>query len=120
LIVVGDRVFTDVVMANRMRGGVGFNNMSRNFTHRKTKPGQGSEPYQPNGPLAIWTTDVWKKEATGMRWLERKLVEVAQRWTKDAQGDRPDTAQFVRGFMEPEPLSASDIMAELFRRIRRV
>jgi phosphatidylglycerophosphatase GEP4 len=119
LIVVGDRVFTDVVMANRMRGGVGFN-MTRNFTQRKTEPGQGSEPHEPNGPLAIWTTDVWKKEATGVRWLERKLVEVVQRWTKDVQGDRPDTAQFVRGFVEPEPLSACDIMAGLFRRIRKV
>jgi phosphatidylglycerophosphatase GEP4 len=118
---VGDRVFTDVVMANRMRGGIGFNNMTHTFTGRKTEPiCQGSEPCQPTGPLAIWTTDVWEKEAMGMRYLERKLVEVVQRWAKNAKGDGPDTTRFVREFVKLEPSSTGGMMAGLFRRMRRV
>jgi len=107
---VGDRVFTDVVMANRMRG-MGFSNKTHTFRSHKTQSiDQAIEPYQPNGPLAIWTTDVWQKEAMGMRWLERKLVKVVQQWTEDAKGDGPDTTQFVREFAEPEPLRAVGTM----------
>jgi phosphatidylglycerophosphatase GEP4 len=29
--------------------------------------------------LAIWTTGVWKREATVMRWCEKKLVDIIQR-----------------------------------------
>jgi len=55
MIIVGDRVFTDVVMANRMRAG------SKGL-----------------GPLAIWTTGVWQREAVVMRWLEKRLVDVVK------------------------------------------
>ena len=115
---MGDRVFTDVVMANRMRGGIGFSNMIRTFTDHKTETiGRGTEPYQLNGPLAIWTTRIWQKEAMGMRWLERKLVEVVKRWTEDAKSDDPDTAQFVREVVEAEPLRCT--MTGLLKRINR-
>ena len=50
LVVVGDRVFTDVVMARRMKG-----------------------------PLAVWTTDVWQREAA--RLMQRALVDVVRRWS---------------------------------------
>jgi phosphatidylglycerophosphatase GEP4 len=50
LVVIGDRIFTDVVMANRM------------------------------GSLAIWTTGVWKKESMLLRWIEKKLVKGISRW----------------------------------------
>ena len=92
---MGDRVFTDVVMANRMRG-VGFRNKAHTVPGHKTESvSQGTEPYQPDGPLAIWTTGIWQKEAMGMRWLERKLVKVVQQCTEDVQ-DGPRTTQFVR------------------------
>ena len=104
---MGDRVFTDVVMANRMRGGIGLKGMTSN------------EFYQSNGPLAIWTTDIWEKDAMGVRWLERKLVQVVQRWTKDAKGDGPDTTRFVKKFVEAEPSSTGGMVAGLFRRFRR-
>jgi len=119
LIIVGDRVFTDVVLANRMRGGMESKNTKWTFDRQQTEPiCQSKEPDRSDGPLAIWTTGIWEKEAMRMRWLERKLVEVVQRWTKDSNG-HPDTAQFVGNYVEPEPSSSGGMMAGLFKRIRR-
>ncbi|KAJ7593771.1 mitochondrial PGP phosphatase-domain-containing protein [Mycena floridula] len=75
LIVVGDRLFTDVVMGNRMKS---------DFTKgvRLT-------------PLTIWTSDVWKKEATAMRWGERKLLEGVQRWLPPRDAVK-ETDSFVK------------------------
>ena len=70
LVVIGDRIFTDVVMANRM------------------KPRESER-----GPLAIWTSGVWKKEAMGMRWIERKLVEAVTKYTN---GENQYTTQFLK------------------------
>jgi phosphatidylglycerophosphatase GEP4 len=55
-VIVGDRIFTDVVMANRMRGS-------------------GC------GPLAVWTTGVWQRESMMVRWLEKRVVDMVTRWT---------------------------------------
>ena len=71
LVIIGDRIFTDVVMANRMKSG---DNGER-------------------GPLAIWTSGVWKKEAMGMRWIEKKLVEAAMKYTN---GENRHTTQFLK------------------------
>jgi phosphatidylglycerophosphatase GEP4 len=71
LVVIGDRIFTDVVMANRMKSG---DNGGR-------------------GPLAIWTSGVWKKEAMGTRWIEKKLVEAV---TKHTNGENQYTTQFLK------------------------
>ena len=70
LVVIGDRIFTDVVMANRMKSGDNG-----------------------KGPLAIWTTGVWTKEAMGMRWIEKKLVEAV---TKHTNGKNQYTTQFLK------------------------
>jgi len=70
LVVIGDRIFTDVVMANRMKSGDSG-----------------------RGPLAIWTSGVWTKEAMGMRWLEKKLVEAV---TRSTNGENQFTTQFLK------------------------
>lgn len=77
LVVIGDRIFTDVVMANRMK----------------------SED-NARGPLSIWTTGVWTKEAMGMRWIERKLVEAVMRSTNGEN-------QFAAQFLKPQMLEKS-------------
>ncbi|KAJ8520175.1 hypothetical protein ONZ45_g2969 [Pleurotus djamor] len=63
LVIVGDRIFTDVIMANRM----------------KRREGDAEV-----GPLSIWTTGVWKRESMVMRWLEKGLVNavesMSRRW----------------------------------------
>ncbi|EGN92760.1 hypothetical protein SERLA73DRAFT_65290 [Serpula lacrymans var. lacrymans S7.3] len=77
LVVVGDRIFTDVVMGNRMgRGGGGVG---------------GAE--KETGPLAIWTRGVWKRESMAMRWLEKGLVDAVGRWTG---GERLESGSFVK------------------------
>ena len=70
LVVIGDRVFTDVLMANRMKS-------------------------QDNGrgPLAIWTSGVWTKESMCMRWVEKKLVEAVTKYTS---GEKQYTTQFLK------------------------
>jgi phosphatidylglycerophosphatase GEP4 len=68
LIVVGDRILTDVVMANRMK-------------RRLVKQRSPLEKALQGGPLAIWTTAVWEQDGRFMRWCENKLVTVVQRWT---------------------------------------
>lgn len=70
LVVIGDRIFTDVVMANRMK--------SRDSGR---------------GPLAIWTSGVWAREAMCMRWIEKKLVEVVTKYT---DGEEHHTTQFLK------------------------
>lgn len=62
LVVVGDRIMTDVVMANRM--------------HRAGMAGNGR-----GGPLAVWTSGVWERENMLLRWVEQCLVAGVRRWT---------------------------------------
>lgn len=52
--IVGDRIFTDVVMANRMRSVHG------------------------SGPLAVWTSGVWQRESMLVRWMEKKVVNMVR------------------------------------------
>jgi len=63
LVIVGDRIFTDVALANRMR---------RYAPSMDLNIGPGT--------LAIWTTHVWEKEAMLMRWAERWLVKAVEGW----------------------------------------
>ncbi|KAF9022288.1 HAD-superfamily phosphatase [Hymenopellis radicata] len=69
LLIVGDRLFTDITLANRMR-----------LTNKDAPP--------PQGPLAIWTTGVWQKEATVMRWGEARLLALVQKWVPHVQETR--------------------------------
>ena len=78
LVIIGDRIFTDVVMANRMG----------------TRDGE-------RGPLAIWTSGVWTKESMGMRWIEKNLVEVVTKYT---HGEKQYTTQFLK----PETLRSRE------------
>ena len=48
LVIVGDRILTDVVLANRMR---------REATAK--------------GTLGVWTSGVWKRENLMVRWVEK-------------------------------------------------
>ncbi|KAF9560991.1 hypothetical protein CPC08DRAFT_599556, partial [Agrocybe pediades] len=75
LIVVGDRIFTDVVMANRMRS------QAMRRIAKETMPGKTSagDAIPPRGPLAIWTTGVWKRESMLMRYMESTLVKAVRK-----------------------------------------
>ncbi|KAF9075653.1 mitochondrial PGP phosphatase-domain-containing protein [Rhodocollybia butyracea] len=82
LIVVGDRLFTDIVLAARIReeswkerfGSRPVASLSMNTTQTSDI----SLPLQ--NTLGIWTTGVWVKEATFMRFCERKVLEAVKKW----------------------------------------
>ncbi|EKM81170.1 hypothetical protein AGABI1DRAFT_72020 [Agaricus bisporus var. burnettii JB137-S8] len=128
LIIIGDRIFTDIVLSNRMRftnpkylsnpsrtprprGFLGeafsciFEKDGTTSTERenmrigKDKQEQKvRERYSIDGrgPLAVWTTGVWKREAMGMRWFERKMVDAVEKWSVPREGEVRDTGRFVR------------------------
>ncbi|KAJ6497545.1 mitochondrial PGP phosphatase-domain-containing protein [Mycena sanguinolenta] len=89
LIVVGDRIFTDVVLANRLRNlerssgllqlclRCGFERGGTIGTEKDASAASRHRSLE-NGPLAVWTTGVWKREAMVMRWCEKKLVDIIQ------------------------------------------
>ena len=86
LIIVGDRLLTYVVMANRM-------------TRRRPPPeahkapdvekGLGSELElaRPDrvGPLAVLTEGLWKREALVLRALEKGMLRGVERWVLNPQ-----------------------------------
>jgi phosphatidylglycerophosphatase GEP4 len=117
LIVVGDRIFTDVVLAHRLAH-------PRTFTARiaarlrlaPTQPGSssggtdtgpgasvrgGSEPTRV--PLAVWTTGVWMRESMAMRWAEKWLVHLVERWAQGARERRNALEErFVKRVLDKE------------------
>lgn len=124
LIVVGDRVFTDIVMANRMRGNNRSSGLSRTALVSNHDDIGNSEnkkvttKIQSRGPLAIWTTDVWENEAMMMRWCEKRLVDVVRRWTQTNSEDL-DTARFIKTVIPPKPPRTEGMITALLGRLRQ-
>ncbi|KAL5518601.1 hypothetical protein ACEPAH_284 [Sanghuangporus vaninii] len=85
LFIVGDRIFTDVILANRMcrytryfprRPTVGSVRQDKmNGASLETLPENGRQ-----GPLSIHVERIWQKDSTAMRYLENKLVGLVRRW----------------------------------------
>ncbi|KAI6145531.1 HAD phosphatase [Pisolithus tinctorius] len=93
LVVVGDRVFTDVVMANRMK---------RRVARATGEPDKAASTYdRRNGPLAVWTNGVWQKESMVMRWIERCLVDVVGRRMDGKSGLSDSLELFTK--LSPHP-----------------
>ena len=124
LIVVGDRIFTDVVLANRMARRITIpvpaaaaDLISTPTPHPESKSEgeqKGESPAaessrrrtrnvkQRVGPFSIWTSGVWEKESMGMRALEKGLLSTIQRYiVPDASVHTPaDLEHFV---VQPTP-----------------
>ncbi|KAH9177566.1 HAD phosphatase [Lactarius sanguifluus] len=104
IVVVGDRVFTDVVLAHRLtHPRTPWTRLVTRLTrasHRfRTAPSQGSGERGP--ALAVWTTGVWQRESTAMRWAESRLVHLVERWVEGARQRRGVLEdQFVRSPLE--------------------
>lgn len=111
LIVVGDRIFTDVVMANRMsrRREPTRQPSSPNDVGEKGASSAETEPVdlQPThtGPLSVWTTGVWEKESMLMRYIEKSFMQGIQRYVVPDNGlGHIDTSRFLK--MSPTPDAA--------------
>lgn len=120
LVVVGDRIFTDIVMANRMysrRKRAVLADPASSAAEKGTEEiAQGSQ-----GPLAIWTTGVWQRESMLMRWLERQLVNSVEKWSTAPPGEPVDVRAFVKELPRVEPPKkpsgiSLDGVISLFRR----
>ncbi|KAG6837820.1 hypothetical protein H0H93_016188 [Arthromyces matolae] len=101
LIIVGDRIFTDIVMANRMRDLADTPKLlraalvSRHEHHDPVVEEKLTSQISWRGPLPVWTTHVWKKDSTLMRWCEQKLVDVVRHWS-GVSNDASDSDRFVK------------------------
>ncbi|KAF9268525.1 hypothetical protein L218DRAFT_852328 [Marasmius fiardii PR-910] len=112
LVVVGDRIFTDVVMANRMKN-TGKARILQETTI--TKPQEiGTSPT--NTPLSIWTTGVWKREAMGMRCLEKALLDLVMKYSRPQPHAQLDLSAFVYA---PEQPTITPRRSWIMERLRR-
>ncbi|KAJ3884036.1 HAD phosphatase, partial [Lentinula edodes] len=86
LIIVGDRLFTDIIMADRIREQsypAAVWNTPKTAEPLAANPSQNllvSTPPPTRMTLGIWTTGLWVEEATGMRFCEKKLLEGVKKW----------------------------------------
>ncbi len=74
----------------------------------------------PQGPLAIYTTGVWKRESMFMRWMEKLLVSLVQMWTTTSKGGPLKTDIFMKEDPQPESPKQAGGFQELFSLFRRI
>ena len=125
LIVVGDRIFTDVVMANRM----GHRRNLSDSDEKRSPSGEASDDAlrssSRDGPLSIWTSGVWQREAMVMRWLEKGLIQSIQRYLVTGNGVAVrggDVARFLKSEPEPETPTVPErvsLAKRIWSRLRR-
>jgi len=102
LIVVGDRLLTDIVMANRMARRrsvpVVMEDREKAASEEKVYNVMKSTTVERIGPLAVWTEGVWEREGMFMRWLEKGLLLGVERWVVRGEGlhYEANAARFVR------------------------
>ncbi|KAH9965375.1 mitochondrial PGP phosphatase-domain-containing protein [Russula dissimulans] len=97
LVVVGDRIFTDVVLAHRLshprtlaariaaRLGLAS---AQHSAPDDAGSSEGPGGKQRRAPLAVWTTGVWERESVVMRWAEARLVRLVERYVEGARERR--------------------------------
>ena len=113
LIVVGDRIFTDVVMANRMarRAPVDADSEKEPETSRTST--------RVVGPLSVWTTGVWQRESMLMRAIEAGVMRGVERWIVGPDAAAQELARrFVRELPVLPPAPKRGMLAKLWDRIR--
>ncbi|KAI0365935.1 hypothetical protein BV20DRAFT_953358 [Pilatotrama ljubarskyi] len=123
LVVVGDRLLTDVVMANRMsRKASSLSTKSGVDTPEKSTPVEDEGLARPErvGPLAIWTEGLWKRESLALRALERGLLRSAERWVLKPQ-EAAWRESLQHRFVKPFPAAEEKVVKEgwVRRMVRR-
>lgn len=84
LIVIGDRILTDVVLANRM----GMDKRPSAPKVLTTASSDSNTDKRPtDGTLAVFVDKVWKRDATILRIVEKAFLRLVERWTV-SQSDR--------------------------------
>lgn len=111
LVVVGDRIFTDVVLAHRLaHPRTLMARIAARLGLAPPLPGSGSGDAgvgsgasvrtggeSTRAPLAVWTTGVWTRESMAMRRAEGWLVHLLERWVQGPREQRVTLEErFVR------------------------
>jgi phosphatidylglycerophosphatase GEP4 len=110
-VIVGDRIFTDIVLANRMSRTWAVQSSSTAVDDEKLAFASEAEETRLRkaraariGPLSVWTTGVWKKESMTMRYLEKSLVQNIQRFIVPDNGlGHTDVSRFMKPPPSPPP-----------------
>ncbi|KIY65307.1 HAD-superfamily phosphatase [Cylindrobasidium torrendii FP15055 ss-10] len=111
LVIVGDRLFTDMVVANRMRTWKGWRHLLETWKQKEQ-----ANTALGNGPLGVWTTGVWKKESMGMRWGEAKLLELVTKWSRPPlEEPKWDASRFTRQTPLPSKSPEKDRLSSMLR-----
>ncbi|KAI9060458.1 HAD phosphatase [Trametes sanguinea] len=125
LVIVGDRLLTDVVMANRMSRRVPSPPTDVQDTEKSSSPDVDSELVRSDraGPLAVWTEGLWKRENLALRALERGMLKGAERWVLKPQ-EMAWRERLQHRFVKPPPVAEEEKptkegwMRRLVRRFR--
>ncbi|EIW53942.1 phosphatidylglycerophosphatase [Trametes versicolor FP-101664 SS1] len=125
LVIVGDRLLTDIVMANRMsrRAPPSSPNLFDSSTEKSSSGGVDdlARPARV-GPLAVWTEGLWERENLVLRALERGMLKGAERWVLKPQ-EIAWRDSLRHRFVKPVPVVEEGVVKEgwvrrLVRRFR--
>ncbi|OBZ65901.1 Phosphatidylglycerophosphatase GEP4, mitochondrial [Grifola frondosa] len=115
LVIVGDRILTDVVLANRMA--------RRNKPQEIAPPnGEKMTDVRKAGPLTVLTEDVWRRESTVLRWMEKGMLRGVERWVLPAHelSARQELRRFVRDLPVSEVSEKREgLWQKLWRTLRK-
>ncbi|KAI0827646.1 mitochondrial PGP phosphatase-domain-containing protein [Trametes gibbosa] len=126
LVIVGDRLLTDIILANRMaRRAPSLKPKAHEDDIQKSVSEASDRIEGPArvGPLAVWTEGLWKRENLVLRALEGAMLKGVERWAlKPQEAAWYDSLQ--RRFVKPAPVPVEKDVAKegwvrkLVRRIR--
>lgn len=110
LVIVGDRLLTDIILANRMtwRAPPSLSQAHEDNTEKgmlEESNSRARPPAERVGPLAVWTEGLWKRENLVLRGLEGGLLKGVEKWVLKPQ----ETAWYEslqQRFVKPMPLPA--------------
>ena len=121
LVVIGDRLFTDVVLANRMaRLLPAPPTTATEKVEINTGTTDGVQSKTRVGPLSVWTEGVWEKENMFMRALEKGLLAGLKRYVV-ADNGMQHSAEPERFIKPPPPIPAPkpSVLQRIWKVVRR-
>lgn len=75
-------------------------------------------PERPAGPLSVWTTGIWERESMVIRWIEKSLVYIVNRWSAPRHGESLDTAVFLKEVSQAGAEKRSGLIKRLWSKFR--
>ncbi|PIL32839.1 hypothetical protein GSI_04956 [Ganoderma sinense ZZ0214-1] len=109
LVVVGDRLLTDVIMANRMaRKARRQESGSGSEDEKRALVGENVPTPGRVGPLAVWTEGLWKREGLLLRTIEKGMLRGVERWVLGPQ-EKAWRESLQHRFVKPVPAEVGPV-----------